>query len=96
MKRLPLHTNVGVELLLGEPRTGFVQASSCLEDTNDEAALSVATVWEIAITGRPVKVTLLDCWATALARRGFGPMRRAARLTTPRTLAERPYLLKPR
>ena len=56
------------------PRTGFVQASSCLEDTNDEVALSVATVWEIAINGRPVKVTLLDCWATALARRGFGPM----------------------
>lgn len=74
VKQLPLHTNVGVRLLLGDRGQASSRRRAASTDTNDEVALSVATVWEIAISGRLVNVTLLDCWSTALARRGFGPM----------------------
>jgi PIN domain nuclease of toxin-antitoxin system len=45
-----------------------------LEDTNNEVALSAATVWEIAIKRSLQKVTLPDGWAVALRRLGFDPM----------------------
>ena len=74
MKRLLLDTNVAVWLLLGDRGLVSPCAVQALEDTNNEVALSAATVWEIAIKRSLQKVTLPDGWAVALRRLGFDPM----------------------
>jgi PIN domain nuclease of toxin-antitoxin system len=74
MKRLLLDTNVAVWLLLGDRGLVSPCAVQALEDTNNEVALSAATVWEIAIKRSLQKVTLPDGWAGALRRLGFDPM----------------------
>jgi len=74
VKRLLLDTNVAVWLLLGDRKRVSTDAVRALEDTNNEVALSAASVWEIAIKRSLGKVTLPDAWARALQRLGFDPM----------------------
>lgn len=74
MKRLLLDTNVAVWLLLGDRGRVSPDAVQALEDTNNEVALSAASVWEIAIKRSLGKVTLPEGWAAALRRLGFDPM----------------------
>ncbi len=74
MKRLLLDTNVVVWLLLGDRGRVSSDAVHALQDTNNEIALSAATVWEIAIKRSLGKVTLSEGWAAALGRLGFDPM----------------------
>ena len=74
MKRLLLDTNVVVWLLLGDRRRVSSDAVRALEDTNNEVAVSAASVWEIAIKRSLGKVTLPDGWAATLRLLGFDPM----------------------
>jgi PIN domain nuclease of toxin-antitoxin system len=74
MKRLLLDTNVVVWLLLGDREQVSTDAVEAVQDTNNEVALSAASVWEIAIKRSLAKVTLPDGWAAALGRLGFNPM----------------------
>jgi PIN domain nuclease of toxin-antitoxin system len=74
MNRLLLDTNVAVWLLLGDRERVATDAVEALEDTNNQVALSAATVWEIAIKRSLAKVTLPDGWAATLGRLGFDPM----------------------
>jgi len=72
--RLLLDTNVAVWLLLGDRKRVSANAVYALEDTNNEVALSAASVWEIAIKRSLGRVTLPDGWAAALQRLRFDPM----------------------
>ena len=74
MKRLLLDTNVAVWLLLGDRERVSAMAVKALEDTNNEVAMSAASVWEIAIKRSLGKVTLPNDWAAALQRLRFDPM----------------------
>ncbi|MBV8999733.1 MAG: type II toxin-antitoxin system VapC family toxin [Solirubrobacterales bacterium] len=74
MTRLLLDTNVAVWLLLGDRKRVSANAVYALEDTNNEVALSAASVWEIAIKRSLGRVTLPDGWAAALQRLRFDPM----------------------
>ena len=74
MNRLLLDTNVVVWLLLGDRNRVSSDAVQALEDTDNEVALSAASVWEIAVKRSLGKVTLPDGWAAALRHLGFDPM----------------------
>ena len=74
MKRLLVDTNVTIWLLLGDRKRVSTDAVQALEDTDNEVALSAASVWEIAIKRSLGKVALPGRWATALTHLGFDPL----------------------
>lgn len=74
MKRLLLDTNVAVWLLLGDRARVSDDAVEALEDEENTAAISAASVWEIAIKRSLGKLTIEDGWAAALRRLSFDPL----------------------
>ena len=74
MKRLLVDTNVAIWLLLGDRKRVSTDAVHALEDTDNDVALSAASVWEIAIKRSLGKVALPGGWAAALTHLGFDPL----------------------